>query len=137
MTHAPVLLTYEPYRLRRHSRDALSPQPMVTRDGGITAATRRGGYTAMCRWRGRMRYVEITEPERHAAVEQEKARREAPPRPRSESRRRTALVAVRLLPQERDTLTQSARSRGVTLSEFIRTSAMRTAGTPAPDAGPE
>jgi hypothetical protein len=81
-----------------------------------------------------MRCGEITEPGRHAAVKKEKARREAPPRPRSESRQRTALVAVRLLPQERDVLAQSARSRGVTLSEFIRSSAMRTAGTPAVEA---
>jgi uncharacterized protein (DUF1778 family) len=64
-------------------------------------------------------------------VKQEKARREALPRPRSESRQRTALVAVRLLPEERDMLAQSARSRGVTLSEFIRASAVRTACAPA------
>jgi uncharacterized protein (DUF1778 family) len=50
------------------------------------------------------------------------------PRRRSESRQRTALVAVRLLPHERDMLSETARSRGVTLSEFIRSSAMRTAG---------
>jgi hypothetical protein len=31
-------------------------------------------------------------------------------------------------------LAQSARSRGVTLSEFIRCSAMRTAGAPAVEA---
>lgn len=45
-------------------------------------------------------------------------------RPRSESRQRTALVALRLLPYERDRLAQAARSRGITLSEFIRSSAM-------------
>jgi uncharacterized protein (DUF1778 family) len=67
-------------------------------------------------------------------VTQEESRRQAPPRPRSESRQRTALVAVRLLPQERDMLAQSARSRGVTLSEFIRCSAMRTAAAPAVEA---
>lgn len=44
---------------------------------------------------------------------------------RSESRQRTALVALRLLPHERDRLAQAARSRGITLSEFIRTSAMK------------
>ena len=71
---------------------------------------------------------------RKAHVEQEKARPDAPTRPRSESRQRTALVAVRLLPHERDMLAQSARSRGVTLSEFIRSSAIRTAGTPAVEA---
>jgi uncharacterized protein (DUF1778 family) len=68
-------------------------------------------------------------------VKEERVRREAPPRPRSESRRRTALVAVRLLPQERDALAQSARSSGVTLSEFIRASAMRTAKSPDPEVG--
>jgi hypothetical protein len=83
--------------------------------------------------RDRMRSVEIPPTQEGVAVKPEEARREAPPRPRSESRQRTALVAVRLLPQERDTLAQSARSRGVTLSEFIRASAMRTAGTPAPE----
>jgi hypothetical protein len=45
-------------------------------------------------------------------------------RTRSESRQRTALVAFRLLPHERDRLAQAARSRGITLSEFIRSSAM-------------
>jgi hypothetical protein len=54
--------------------------------------------------------------------------RQDPPRRRSESRQRTALVAVRFLPHERDALAETARSRGVTLSEFIRASAMRTAG---------
>jgi hypothetical protein len=120
---------------RWSSSASTSSGPGSWRTFGITAATRRGGYTVMCLWRGRMRCVEFAEPGRHVAVKQEKARREAPPRPRSESRRRTALVAVRFLPQERDTLARSARSRGVTLSEFIRTSAMRTAGTPAPDVG--
>jgi uncharacterized protein (DUF1778 family) len=67
-------------------------------------------------------------------MKRERARRETPPRPRSESWQRTALVAVRLLPQERDMLAQSARSRGITLSEFIRASAMRTAGAAAPEA---
>jgi hypothetical protein len=45
-------------------------------------------------------------------------------RARSESRQRTALVALRLLPHEREELAQAARSCGVTLSEFIRSSAM-------------
>jgi uncharacterized protein (DUF1778 family) len=44
---------------------------------------------------------------------------------------RTALVAVRLLPQERDVLAKTARSRGITLSEFIRASAMQSASAPA------
>jgi hypothetical protein len=71
------------------------------------------------------------EPERHTARRDAKTRGQAPSRPRSESRQRTALVAVRLLPQERDVLAKTARSRGVTLSEFIRASAMRSAGAPA------
>jgi hypothetical protein len=41
------------------------------------------------------------------------------------------LVAIRLLPQERDVLAETARSRGMTLSELIRTSAMRAASAPA------
>ena len=49
------------------------------------------------------------------------------PRRRSESRQRTALVAIRLLPQERDMLAQKAQSRGVSLSQVIRPSAMLTA----------
>jgi len=80
-------------------------------------------------------------PERRAARPDAKAGGQAPARPRSESRQRTALVAVRLLPQERDVLAKTARSRGITLSEFIRASAMRSAGAmrsaSAPDAGPE
>jgi hypothetical protein len=69
--------------------------------------------------------------ERHAAGRDGKARVQAPARPRSESRRRTALVAVRLLPHERDVLAETARSRGITLSELIRASAMRAASAPA------
>ena len=68
--------------------------------------------------------------ERHAAGRDSKARVQAPARRRSESRQRTALVAVRFLPQERDVLAKTARSRGVTLSEFIRASAMRSASAP-------
>jgi hypothetical protein len=60
-------------------------------------------------------------------------REQVMPRRRSESRQRTALVAVRLLPRERDILAETARSRGVSLSEFIRSSAMLTAS--APEAG--
>ena len=67
------------------------------------------------------------EPERHSARRDAATRGQAPSRPRSESRQRTALVAVRLLPQERDVLAKTARSRGITLSEFIRASAMRSA----------
>jgi uncharacterized protein (DUF1778 family) len=52
------------------------------------------------------------------------AARRGTARSRSESRQRTALVALRLLPHERDRLAQAARSRGISLSEFIRSSAM-------------
>lgn len=58
------------------------------------------------------------------------SREQGMPRRRSESRQRTALVAVRLLPRERDMLADQARSRGVSLSEFIRSSAMLTACAP-------
>jgi hypothetical protein len=74
-------------------------------------------------------------PERHATGCDAKTRVRAPSRPRSESRQRTALVAVRLLPQERDMLAETARSRGITLSELIRASAMRAARAPAAEAG--
>ena len=73
-------------------------------------------------------------PEGHAAGRDAKARVQAPSRPRSESRQRTALVAVRLLPAERDILAETARSRGITLSELIRASAMRAASAPATEA---
>ena len=57
--------------------------------------------------------------------------RPGPARTRSESRQRTALVALRLLPNERDKLTEAARSRGITLSEFIRSSALQAVDIPA------
>ena len=74
------------------------------------------------------------EPECNAARRGAKTRGQAPSRPRSESRQRTALVAVRLLPQERDVLAKTARLHGITLSEFIRVSAMRSASVPAAEA---
>jgi hypothetical protein len=40
-------------------------------------------------------------------------------------RRRPGLVALRFLPHERESLAEAAHSHGVTLSEFIRRSAMR------------
>jgi hypothetical protein len=55
------------------------------------------------------------------------ATRPGPARSGSESRQRTALVALRLLPHERDSLAEAARSRGITLSEFIRSRAMEAA----------
>lgn len=45
-------------------------------------------------------------------------------RRRSEQRQRTALVALRLLPEERDQLFRAAQDRGVSVSELVRTSAM-------------
>jgi len=77
-----------------------------------------------------MRLV-ATLPAQHDTVTEQEPTRAESSRPRSESRQRTALVAVRLLPHERDLIARSARARGVTLSEFIRASAMRTAGTAA------
>jgi len=44
--------------------------------------------------------------------------------PRSEQRQRTALVALRLLPEEHALLLSAARKRGVSLSELLRTSAI-------------
>ncbi len=61
------------------------------------------------------------------AVSNARIRCQASPRRRSESRQRTALVAVRFLPHERDMLFETARSRGVSLSEFIRSSAISNA----------
>lgn len=63
----------------------------------------------------------------HTAPSTEGILRQVSPRRRSESRQRTALVAVRLLPHERDMLSETARARGVSLSEFIRSSAMSIA----------
>jgi hypothetical protein len=74
-------------------------------------------------------------PEGRAAGPDAKAHVQTTSRPRSESRQRTALVAVRLLPAERDVLAETAQSRGITLSELIRASAMQAASAPA-DGGP-
>jgi hypothetical protein len=46
-------------------------------------------------------------------------------KPRSETRQRTAVVALRLLPAERDVLAAAARARNISLSEYIRASAMK------------
>lgn len=48
---------------------------------------------------------------------------------RSETRRRTAMVAVRLLPHERETLTAAAHNRQVSLSELLRASALQAVQT--------
>jgi hypothetical protein len=55
--------------------------------------------------------------------------RPGPARTRSESRQRTVLVAFRLLPNEREKLAEAAHSRGITLSEFLRSSALQAVGT--------
>ncbi len=52
-------------------------------------------------------------------------------RKRSESRQRTVVVALRLLPHERDALADTARSRGISLSELIRSGAMQASGLTA------
>lgn len=48
---------------------------------------------------------------------------------RSETRQRTAMVAVRLLPHERETLVAAAQARQVSLSELIRASALQALHT--------
>ena len=52
-------------------------------------------------------------------------------RAKSEVRRRTVLVAVRLLPEERDILESAAEERGMSLSGFLRSSAIDGAARPA------
>lgn len=74
--------------------------------------------------------IEYRQGENMIELESEMSGSGGPARPgtaktRSESRQRTALVALRLLPHERDSLAQAARSRGITLSELIRSSAMK------------
>ncbi|WP_371454765.1 hypothetical protein [Mycobacterium sp. GA-1841] len=44
--------------------------------------------------------------------------------PKSEQRQRTALVALRMLPAERDALSAAAKRRGVSVSELIRASVL-------------
>ena len=46
------------------------------------------------------------------------------PRKRSEARQRTEVVALRLLPGERDQLAAAARHRKISLSELLRGSAL-------------
>jgi uncharacterized protein (DUF1778 family) len=50
------------------------------------------------------------------------------PRKRSEARQRTELVALRLLPRESEALRTAALARNVSLSELIRSSALKAAG---------
>lgn len=43
----------------------------------------------------------------------------------SETRQRTAVVALRLLPHEREALDSVAQARGVSISELVRSSALQ------------
>jgi len=58
------------------------------------------------------------------AMEMTTSEPDAAARKRSEVRQRTEVVALRLLPGERDRLTAAARNRKVSLSELIRSSAL-------------
>jgi hypothetical protein len=53
------------------------------------------------------------------------ARLDSEPRKRSEVRQRTELVAVRLLPRELEALSTAARDRNVSLSELLRSCALK------------
>ncbi len=64
--------------------------------------------------------------EEHAALKAARAAAAAPRR--SESRQRTAMVALRLLPAERDHLSAAARDRQVSVSELIRASVLGATG---------
>lgn len=60
-------------------------------------------------------------------MRQQMAAPEAAPKTRrtkSEQRQRTALIALRMLPAERDALTAAAKQRGVSVSELIRASVL-------------
>lgn len=46
-------------------------------------------------------------------------------RKRSEARQRTAMIALRLLPREREALAAAAHARHVSLSELIRAGALQ------------
>lgn len=48
--------------------------------------------------------------------------KEKPRAPRSEQRQRTALIALRMLPSERDALHAAAEKRGISVSELVRAS---------------
>jgi len=62
------------------------------------------------------------------ATRQEKPGTSAPSRRGSETRQRTILVALRLLPAEWETLQAAAEYRNITLSELLRSSALNAAG---------
>lgn len=51
--------------------------------------------------------------------------------PRSEQRQRTALIALRMLPSERDALYAAARHRGVSLSELVRATVLAEIAAPS------
>jgi uncharacterized protein (DUF1778 family) len=62
-----------------------------------------------------------------SAVDTSTSEAESSPRKRSEVRQRTELVAVRLLPGEREVLKAAANDRNVSMSELIRVSALEAA----------
>ena len=51
-----------------------------------------------------------------------------PSKPHSDQRQRVCFVGLRLLPAERAALEAAARDQSVSLSEFIRASALQAAG---------
>jgi len=48
-------------------------------------------------------------------------------KPRSESRQRTKLLGVRLLPEEHEQLKEMAEAQGITMSEFVISSLRKAA----------
>jgi hypothetical protein len=50
---------------------------------------------------------------------------------RSERRQRTALIALRMLPSERDALYAAAKQRGVSISELVRASVFAEIAAPS------
>ena len=61
----------------------------------------------------------------HTTATSRVAKLDSHQRKRSEVRRRTELVAVRLLPRELEALSTAARDRNVSLSELLRSSALK------------
>lgn len=65
----------------------------------------------------------------HTAMDTTTSEIDPTSRKRSEARQRTELVALRLLPGERETLRTAAQARNISLSELIRSSALKAAET--------
>ena len=61
------------------------------------------------------------------AIESESTKEGGRSRRRSEARQRTEFVGLRLLPGELETLQAAAQDRNVSLSELIRSSALKAA----------